>query len=73
MKTAINLAKEILDNLKSNKIEKCFRLFYDDDFESLPRKYKFLQKDGNIYMKFSENKTLAFYPYTVKFTIFVEM
>ncbi|WP_299132554.1 hypothetical protein [uncultured Tenacibaculum sp.] len=73
MRIPINLAEHILDSLKSTKIKMVYRDFYNNNFVSVPSKYKYLQNDGSVYIKFFNNKILAFHPYTEEFTLYAEV
>ncbi len=72
MKMSINLAEDLIKNLVTLKITKCFRLFYNDEYHFLSKETMFSKSDGNIYIQFSNNKLLAFYAYTEEFTIYME-
>lgn len=73
MRLPISLANYYLETLKSLKIKKCFRLFYNDSYKDLPKDKMFIKSDGVIYLQFSNNALIAFYPYTEKFSIYTEV
>lgn len=72
MRVPINMAGQLMHDLVSLKIVKCFRVVFDNTFQLKSNEHHFLKNDGNIYLQFSNDKVVAFYPYTESFTVYVE-